>query len=518
MTAPYDCIIVGGGHNGLICAAYLAKAGRRVLVVEAKENFGGAAITRNFAPGFRVSAGAHAFHLLPDRIMQDLDLCRHGLQFVATAMRTTVLNPDGPHLHLGAAGQEHADRPLPADFSRFQARMGKFAAHLHDILRMAPPRLGTDDLSDRLGLIRLAWKVRSLGRTEMRELLRIMGMNIYDLLQDCIEAPLLQGALAFDATLGTNYGPRSPGTVLTYLYRLAGEAGAKRLAMAQPRGGMGSLAESIVAAARASGAELRAAAKVERILIKDDRAAGVVLSNGEALEASAVISNADPKTTFLRLLGARHLDTGFVRRIVHHRQRGAAAKLHLALDAVPTFRGVPNSALGGRLVIAPTPDYVETAFNPLKYGEFSERPAIEAFVPSLSDPSLAPPGRHVLSAIVQYAPYQTRLGWAADRPRFIEHILDTLTQYAPEIRSSIIAAELLTPADIEEEFGIEGGHWHHGELAFDQFFIVRPVPGATQYRTPVAGLFMCGAGCHPGGGVMGLAGQNAAREVLRHAA
>jgi len=317
--------------------------------------------------------------------------------------------------------------------------------------------------------------------------------------------------------LGTNFGPRSPGTVLTLLYRLAAEA-AGGGALSQPKGGVGALSAALATAASAAGVAIRTAAPVAQILVESDRAAGVLLESGERIAAQTVLSSADPKTTFLQLLGARHLDTGFVRRVKHLRARGLAAKLHLALDRLPQFAGVPAEALRGRLVLAPSLEYLERAFNHAKYGEYSSAPAMEITVPTVNDAALAPPGKHVLSAIVQYAPYELKGGWQKEHPRFTELCIDALERFAPGLRSSIIGAELLTPLDIEHEFRISGGHWHHGELAFDQFFMVRPVPGAAQHRTALAGLFLCGAGCHPGGGVMGIPGRNAAQQVLNQVA
>jgi phytoene dehydrogenase-like protein len=252
--------------------------------------------------------------------------------------------------------------------------------------------------------------------------------------------------------------------------------------------------------------------------VQEDRVHGVTLQSGEAIPAKIVISSCDPKTTFLGLLGSEHLDTGFVRRVTHLRTRGLAAKLHLALDALPAVTGLPAAALAGRLLIAPSLEYIERAYNHAKYAEFSSEPILEITVPSVNDASLAPPGKHVLSAIVQYAPYHLASGWQHERQRFTDLAIDTIEHYAPGLRRLISGVQVLTPVDIEKEFRITGGHWHHADLAFDQFFLVRPLPGAAQYQTPVAGLFLCGAGCHPGGGVMGTAGRNAARQVLTRAA
>jgi phytoene dehydrogenase-like protein len=378
-----------------------------------------------------------------------------------------------------------------------------------------PPRLGTADWADRLALLRIGWQVRKLGRRDMRELLRIGGMNVFDLLEENFDSAALKGALAFDAILGANFGPRSPGTVLTLLYRLAAESAAGGAGLSQPKGGMGALCNALAKAAAAAGATLRTGAPVASILVEGDRAAGVVLESGERIGGRTVISSADPKTTFLRLLGARHLDAGFVRRVNHIRSRGLAAKLHLALNRAPAFSGCASANLRGRLLVAPSLQHVEHAYNHAKYGEFSAAPVMEITVPSVNDPTLAPPGQHVLSAIVQYAPYALKEGWAAGRSRFLDTVLQVLEGYAPGIRGCVVGAELLTPPDMEQEFRITGGHWHHGDLAFDQFLLVRPVPGAAQYRTPVEGLFLCGAGCHPGGGVMGIAGRNAAQQVLK---
>jgi phytoene dehydrogenase-like protein len=513
MAARYDAIIIGGGHNGLVCAAYLSRARRKVLVLEAADRLGGAAATREFAPGFRVSACAHILGQFQGGIVADLDLVRHGLAFAARDMATTALSLDAPSLTIspsGVAAQSSADAKALA---AFQARLGRLAQALSPILGMIPPRLGTSDWADRRRLLRLAWQVRTLGRTEMRELLRIIGMNAYDLLEDAFETDLLKGALALDATLGVNFGPRSPGTVLTLLYRMAAEAGARN-GLAQPIGGMGAVADAIAASARVSGAEIRTGAPVARILVERDQAAGVTLDSGETIRAAAVISSADPRTTFLKLLGAEHLDTGFVRRVDHFRHKGLAAKLHLALNVQPAFTGVDPAALTGRLVVAPTLNYIEHAYNHAKYGEYSSAPALEIIIPTVNDPALAPPGKHVLSAVVQYAPYDLAGGWPAARERFADIVVQTIAAHAPGLERTIIARELLTPVDIEREFRIAGGHWHHGDLAFDQFLMVRPFPGAPQYRAPVEGLYLCGAGSHPGGGVMGVAGRNAARQVL----
>jgi phytoene dehydrogenase-like protein len=512
-SSRYDCIVIGAGHNGLICATTLARGGRSVLVLEAQAQVGGAALTREFAPGFKVSACAHLVHLMPSDLLRELDLASHGLEWAAQGMTTTALSPEGPALSV-TGGELGADN---AAYQAYSAQMLRFARALGPLLSRVPPRLGIGGWKELSALARLAWRVRRLGRSDMRELLRIGGMNVHDLLEERFSGVALQGALAFDAVLGTNFGPRSPGTVLTLLYRLAAEALGGTNGLAQPRGGVGALSEALARAALAAGATIRPSSPVKRILVEADRAAGVELESGERIAAGIVASNADPTTTFLGLLGAAHLDTGFVRRVKHLRARGLAAKLHLALDRAPRFRGVPDTALKGRLLIAPSLSYLERAYNHSKYAEYSAAPAMEITVPSMNDREAAPAGKHVLSAVVQYAPYALRNGWTQERKRFTDLCVQLLEQYAPGLQAGIVATEMLTPLDIEQEFRIHGGHWHHAELAFDQFFMVRPVPGAAQHRTPLPGLFLCGSGCHPGGGIMGTAGRNAARQILEAA-
>jgi len=515
----YDSIIVGGGHNGLVCAAFLARSGRSVLVLEAASQVGGAAVTREFAPGFRVSACAHLLHLMPPALMRELDLETLGLKLAVADLPSTALAGDGAHLSLGAEASAALGAQSAADtaaYADWQALLARLAAALYPVLCTTPPRLGTEAWRDQAALLSLGWRLRRLGRRDLRELLRIGGMCVHDLLEDRFRLPLLKGALALDAVLGTNYGPRSPGTVLTLLYRAAAAQGAGRLA--QPLGGLGALSEALARSAVSAGAEIRTDAVVERILVRDDHAAGVRLASGEEISSGTVVSSADPKTTFLRLLGSEQLDAGFVRRVSQLRTRGLTAKLHLALAQLPEFPGLAPESLRGRLLVAPSSDYIERAYNHSKYNEFSSAPMLEATLPTVADPSLAPGGRHVMSVIVQYAPYELAGGWGGQRQRFADLVIDTLARYAPGLRDCIVASELLAPPDIEREFRISGGHWHHAELALDQFFMVRPVPGATQYRSPLPGLFLCGAGCHPGGGVMGLAGRNAAQALIREAA
>jgi phytoene dehydrogenase-like protein len=514
MTNSNNIVIIGGGHNGLVCAAYLAKAGKKVTVLEAADQVGGAAATREFAPGYKASC-AHLLNLLDDSISKELSLASNGLLIAKSGLNTIALAEDGNHITIKAdsvegAGLSNEDKAAYREYRRF---MSKFAAVIGGLHNQVPPRI-TQERGDLMTLGKLALKIRMLGRDDMREFLRIAGINIYDILKEDFDNPLLKGALSLDAVLGTFSGPRSNNSVFTALHRMSGNNAGPAGAMSIPAGGMGAVTEALAAAAKKAGAEIRMGCPVSRILMDGMQVSGVELANGEQLAASTVVSNADPKTTILDLLGARHVEADFARRINNVRSNGNAAKLHLALDGLPDFRGLGQAQLGERLVIAPTVEYVELAFNHCKYGEYSAKPIAEITIPSIHDRSLAPDGKHVLSAIVQYAPRNLGAGWSEGKAAFTGAVMDVLEAYAPDIREKTVATELLTPEDLERDFRMAGGHWHHGEMSLDQFLMLRPVPKSAQYKTPVDGLYFCSAGCHPGGGVMGSAGRNAANAVL----
>jgi phytoene dehydrogenase-like protein len=507
-------VIIGGGHNGLVCAAYLAKAGRKVTVLEAADQVGGVAATREFSPGFKASC-AHLLNLLDKNISKDLALKANGLSIAKSRLNTIALAEDGKHITIKSGsveggGLSSEDKAAYKEYRRFMTKFAKVIGAMHN---QVPPRI-TQERGDLMALGKLALKVRLLGRDDMREFLRIAGINIHDILKENFDNPLLKGALSLDAVLGTFSGPRSNNSVFTALHRMSGNNSGAAGAASIPAGGMGAVTNALAAAAVDAGAEIRTGSVVGRIMLDGMRVSGVELSNGEQILASAVVSNADPKKTFLGLLGARHLEAGFARKIDNIRAKGNAAKLHLALDGLPDFKGLSTSQLGERLVIAPTVEHVELAFNHCKYGEYSLKPVAEITIPTIHDKSLAPEGKHVLSAIVQYAPRDLGAGWTEARAAFQNVVMDMLEGYAPDIREKTISSELLTPEDMESEFRMTGGHWHHGELSLDQFLMLRPVPKSAQYNTPVEGLYLCGAGCHPGGGVMGSAGRNAANVLL----
>ena len=508
MDSQYDAIVVGAGHNGLVCSALLAKAGKRVLVLEANDQVGGAAITREFTEGYSVSACAHLLYQLQPEVRKELKLTT---RLVCEDMTTIALGEDGKHLRIKTNSVEGVSDEDAAQYRDFRKRMTRFSDLLRKYFNKCPPRLGSKDFKDLMTLGQLGLDVRMLGKAEMESFLRLVFMNIHDELTERFESPMLKGAISLDAVLGTHLGPRSPNTMMTYLYRMSGDHGRSGI----PAGGMGSVSNELAHAARSAGATIRTGMPVKRIIIENGRATGVETESGERFNSLMVISNADPKTTLMKLIGAKHAETGFTSRISHLRAKGNAAKLHLALDGLPTIEGLSKKDYAERIVIAPDEHYVERAFNPAKYGESSPNPVMEITFPSFRDETLAPTGKHVMSAVVQYAPYELKGGWNdAAKAAFMKAIIDTLSKYMPDIEQRITASELLTPADIESEFHMTGGHWHHAELSLDQFLFVRPVNGAAQYKMPIEGVYLCGAGTHPGGGVSGAAGRNAARTIL----
>jgi phytoene dehydrogenase-like protein len=513
-----DAIVIGGGHNGLVCAALLAKSGRKVLVLEAASEVGGAARTEEFAPGFRVSSIAHVLNRLHPEVVKSLELEKHGLEIVSAGQLPSISlsAKHGPLTLTGAYGERliGASPSEQAAWRELRAQLFRYAGILKPFLSRRPPDLYGMSMSETFALGQSALALKRLGKEDMRDFLRVILMNVADLLDEQLTDDRLKGLVAFDSVLGAHLGPRSPTSLVGLYYRLTGEMGGVPGAQLVPKGGMGEIVAAIAACAVKAGVIVRTDAPVNRIRVENGRATGVVLENGEEFQARTIVSAVDPSTTFLDMVGSRELDTGFVRKVKNIRNHGDAAKLHLALDRPPGFLGVDEAGHCGRLVVAPSTDHVERAFNPSKYGEFSREPVLEVTLPSLVDPSLAPDGACVLSAVVQYAPYKLREGWERGKPKFFKAIMSLLEQYAPGIGKSIRHVQLLTPADIEQRYRMPGGHWHHGELQADQMLMSRPVFGAEGYSTPIDGLFLCGAGSHPGGGVSGAPGLNAARRIL----
>jgi phytoene dehydrogenase-like protein len=510
MTRP-DAIIVGAGHNGLVCAAYLARAGHDVLVLEANDAVGGMAAPRNVGGAYHFPGLPHAVTPLARVIRDDLKLDRLGYK-AGPAVDTIALDAEGAHLTLGPnrASGDGLSGADAAAWPGFRKRYLAFAKALQPLFENKPPRLKNMPFADKAALAKLGWNIRfGLGRETMYEFLRVAAINIYDVLNDTFDDERLKAAVALDAVLGSAMGPRTPGTVLTWLQRLHGELGGPPTIHCADL-----LINALARSAEDAGSTIRCNARVARILVEDDKASGVELDGGETIESSLVVSNADPRLTLSSLIDARQLDTMFANRVAQIRGSGVVAKLHLALSGLPKFEGLDASQAANRLLIAPSMRHIERAFNHSKYGEYSDEPVLEISIPSVHNGALAPEGHHVMSVNVAFMPYDLEGGWTEQKTTAAEKVIARIGRYAPGLESLIVSYEFLTPADIEAQFGSVQGHWHHGELSIHQSFMMRPLHGAAQYDTPVGGLFLCGAGCHPGGGLTGLPGRNAARRIL----
>lgn len=514
-------VIIGGGHNALVTAFYLARAGLKPLVLERRTMVGGAAVTEEFAPGFRGPTLAHVTGPLRASVVSDMGL--DGVEFVRPETRLVTLAPDGRALVFSTddartldsiRGFSAADAGKYADFQQALARIGKF---LSGLLEATPPPLDEPGMSELWDLMKVGRRFRGLGRADSYRLLRWLPMAVADLVAEVFTTDIVQAAIAARGIVGTAQGPWSAGTGAVLLMNAAADPlpGGSTVMV---KSGLGALTSAMAEAATRAGATIRTGAAVARVLVGEGSAAGVVLEDGSEIEASAVVSGVDPRRTFLNLVDPVDLDPGFLTRIRNYRCRGTAAKVNLALDALPVFPSVANPAdLRGRLQIGPGIDYLEKAFDASKYGEISAEPYLDITFPTLHDPSLAPAGAHVMSIYMQYAPYRLSGGrsWNDQRAALTEAVVRTLEHYAPGIRSLIRAQQTLTPEDLERTYALTGGHILHGEPALDQLFTMRPVLGWAQYRTPIDHLYMCGAGTHPGGGVTGGPGQNAAREIAR---
>jgi len=507
-SSEHDIVVIGGGTNGLACAARLAKSGRRVTLVEAGARCGGGAATVEFAPGHRVSGLAHLVTMLDRRVVSEMKLAQHGLDYAEADMATTTLGPRPLTMRRGRT--DDLDAAEASAWEALHKRLDRYAGLLAPFREMTPPRLSRNGGNDLKSLARMGLDVRRLGKAETRELLRVFLINVADLLEDDLSDDRLMGLVAFDATLGSWLGPRSPNSLLLLLNRMAGEAGGKRGALALPKGGMGAVADAMASAATKAGVTIRTGARVATIRMSAEHAAGVTLETGEEIMSHLVVSAISPQATLRQLAGPPHTDIGTMRQVNGIKSRGGAAKLHLALSGTPDFGGAD---LRHRLVIAPSVDAVERAFNPVKYGEVPERPVMEITLPTAHDPDLAPAGHHVLSAIVQFAPHDPADRNAA-RASMLENTLAVLEEHAPGLRDLILHAELLMPYDIEARYGMAGGNWHHAELSVEQMLFLRPFHGAAQYESPLPGLWLASAGSHPGGGISGAAGWNAAGRIL----
>lgn len=516
----YDTIVIGGGHNGLVAATLLAKSGRKVGLFEAANQLGGAARGHEFHPGFTSPGLAHVLNRLHSDVVRELGLAHHGLTLKTANAPTVALALDGEHLVLRGSYGASVEGNLPsseiAAWQSLRKQLFRHASILKRLFDDVPPPLSSASAIEILKLAKTGLALRLLGKVEMREFMRMILMPVADVANEHLSDERLKGLLAFDATLGVHLGPRSPTSLLGLYYRLAGELDGVVAGQAIMAGGMEHVIAALEKSACLAGVTIRTGATVARVLIEGEAVKGILLADGSEVSAPLVVSGLSPVTTFMSLVGPRHLDTGFVRAIGNIRIKGDTSKLHIALDCMPRFSGLAAADHAGRLVIAPTSDHVERSFNPTKYGELPEQPVMEITLPSMLAQA-APDGACVLSANIQHTPYDLKQGWPSAKPEFYQRVLTILEKYAPGIRKTVMGFELLSPPDIEARYLMPGGHWHHGELQADQMMTMRPTYAASRYATPILGLYLCSAGSHPGGGISGMPGLLAARTILKSA-
>jgi phytoene dehydrogenase-like protein len=526
VAGRYDAVVIGGGHNGLVCAAYLAKAGMKTVVLERRHVLGGAAVTEEIVPGFRFSVASYVVSLLRPEIIRELDLPRHGLEILPLDGTFTPL--DGDHLwRVNDHGRTLRElrrwsRPDAEAYEEYGQLMVDMARFIKPILSVIPPDPGKLDPRPWFPLVRLARRFRDLPERHQATFVQLMTMSAVDFLDQWFETDPLKATMAASGIIGTFQGVRSPGTAYVLLHHYMGEIDGAFRAWGIPKGGTGGVSGAIADAARTLGAEIRTEAPVARILVRGDRATGVVLESGEELEAGAVLSSADVRRTMIDLVEPGTLDPAFEAEVRRYKFRGSSGKVNLALDGLPEFTSLPNSEttehLRGAMSFSPSVAYMERAYDDAKYGRFSRRPYIDMIIPTLVDPSMAPPGKHVMSCFVQYAPYHLAEGdpdWDAQREAFGDAVVDTIAERAPNLKDLILHRQVLTPLDIERDLGLSEGNIFQGELSLEQLFFSRPVPGWARYRTPIRDLWMCGSSTHPGGGIMGASGRIAALELVR---
>jgi phytoene dehydrogenase-like protein len=512
-----NVVIVGGGHNGLTAAFYLAKAGLKPLVLERRDTVGGGAVTRELHPGFKFPALTHSTGLLWKDIAADMQLAGHGVEFLRSDAQVFAPAADGRALvlyndvHRSVESIRAFSEKDAAAYPAYREAMTRVSSVIASLLATTPPSIESPTAGDAWNMLRTGRKFRALGKKDGYRLLRWAPMPVADLVHEWFETEVLSAAIAAAGISGAMLGPWSAGSALVLLLREAN----RRLAVgAQVRGGPGALTHAMARAAETAGAQIRTGVTVERIIVRDDRVTGVALSSGEEIQARAVISAADPKTTFLRLIDPVDLTPDFAAKIRNYRSQGTVAKVNLALSGLPAFGDA--SVLSGRIHIGPEIDYLERAFDHAKYGEFSSEPWLDVSIPSILDPQLAPAGSHVMSIYAHFAPFALRgTTWDAQRGHLEQTVMHTLARYAPAVDRQVIASQVITPAELERDYGFFGGHIFHGELALDQLLSMRPLLGHAQYRGPIAGLYLCSAGTHPGGFFTGGAGRNAAREIAR---
>jgi len=523
MGQHYDVIVIGGGHNGLVNAAYLAKAGKKVVVLERRHVLGGAAVTEEIIPGFLFSECSYVVSLLRPEIIRELDLPRHGLEILPLDGTFSPM-PSGDYLwrvndHAKSIRDIRRHSRLDAEaYDEFSKMMTPMCRFVKPLLSMIPPDPTTLNPKDLKQLHFLLQRFRELSSDERYTLVQLMTMSSADFLDQWFETDVLKATMSASGIIGTFLGIRSPGTAYVLLHHYMGEIDGAFRSWGFSRGGTGAISNAIADAAREAGVEIRTKAPVGKILVKNGRATGVVLQSGEELSANVVSSSVDPHLTFEKFLEPGELPGDFLEGVRRYKFRGSSGKVNLALDALPNFKCFPGPGahLRGAISISPSMEYMERAYDDAKYGHFSRKPYIDMVIPSLTDPSVAPPGKHVLSCFVQYAPYKLAQGtWDDQKQSFGDNVINTIAEYAPNIKDIIVGRQVLTPLDLEREFGLTQGNIFQGELSLEQLFFLRPVAGWAYYRTPIHNLYMCGSATHPGGGIMGANGRIASQVILK---
>jgi phytoene dehydrogenase-like protein len=524
MAHKYDAIVIGGGHNGLVNAAYLAKAGKKVLVLERRHVLGGAAVTEEVYPGFKFSVCSYVVSLLRPEIIRDLDLPRHGLEILPLDGTFTPM-PSGDYLwrvndhgktHREIARHSKSDAEAYDEFGKAMQAMCRF---VKPILGMVPPDPATLNPRELMKLLFIGRRFQDLPSGDKYNQVQLMTMSAVDFLDQWFETDVLKATMSASGIIGTFLGVRSPGTAYVLLHHYMGEIDGAFRAWGFARGGTGAISNAIAGAAREAGVEIRTQAPTAKILVKEGRAKGVALANGDEIYADIISSSVDPKHTFIDFIEPGTIADDFLDEVRRYKYRGSSGKVNLALDGLPNFECMPGEGahLRGAMSISPAVEYMERAYDDAKYGHFSRRPYIDMVIPSLTDPSVAPPGKHVMSCFVQYAPYKLAPGlhWDTEKERFGDTVIDTIAEYAPNIRELILHRQVVTPLDLEREFGLTEGNIFQGELSLEQLFFLRPVAGWAQFRTPLKNLYMCGSATHPGGGIMGAPGRLSALEILK---
>ena len=525
MANDFDAVIIGAGHNGLVTAAYLAKAGLKVLVLERRDVIGGASVTEEVWPGYKVSTLSYLCSLLQPKIIRELELERFGFHLYPKDPAFFTAFPDGRHLFFWqdlAETQKELSKFSKRDadaYPEYEQKLARLAEWVEGLLMTTPPDIIRRKLGDLIELGKLGLDALRFRDPDITHLVKIMTQSVRAYLDERFESEHIKATLATDGVIGTNGGPSTPGTAYIMLHHVMGGATGVRGLWGFVRGGMGAISEAIAGSAKSKGVEIRTGAGVARVLVRNGRAYGVALPNGDEIHARVVISSADPKITFLQLIDAGELDEEFRADIQKIRIEGCSMKINLALDSLPDFKAIPGTQLAPQhkatIHVCPSMEYVDRAWEDAKAGRPSENPLVEVTIPTTYDDSLAPPGKHIMCIFAQYAPYTLKdANWDEIKDQFADRCIDALAEYAPNIRESIIHRQVISPLDMEREYSLTGGNIFHGDMTLDQLFFMRPVAGWAKYRTPLQALYLCGSGTHPGGGVMGAPGYNAAREIL----